>query len=51
MYKVSYTVKNENGYLVEKTMKFSHLRSAMVYVRQLNMGNSKVFGKPSVERA
>lgn len=49
MFKVTYTVKNENGYLVDKAKHFNMLQEAFKFIRELN-GNSKMVGKPTIER-
>lgn len=49
MFKVIYTVKNENGYLVDKSKMFDMLQDAFKFVRELK-GNSKMVGKPTIER-
>lgn len=49
MFKVTYTIKNENGFLVDKTKNFEMLREAFKFVRELN-SNSKMVGKPTIER-
>lgn len=49
MFKVTYTIKNENGYLVDKSKTFDMLQEAFKFVRELN-SNSKMIGKPTIER-
>lgn len=49
MFKVTYTVKNEKGYLVDKHKNFDMLQEAFVFIRELN-SNSKLVGKPTLER-
>lgn len=50
MFKVTYTVKNETGYLVDKSKKFDMLQEAFKFVRELK-NNSKMVGKPTIERS
>ena len=49
MFKVSYIIKNENGYLVDKSKNFDMLQEAFKFVRELN-SSSKLVGKPTIER-
>lgn len=49
MFKVTYTVKNETGFLVDKSKTFDLLQDAFKFVRGLN-SNSKMVGKPTIER-
>lgn len=53
MIKTKYTIKNEHGFLVERTKKFQTLQEAMTFVRELSTkpsANSKLVGKPVVEQ-
>lgn len=49
MFKVTYTVKNETGFLVDKSKNFDVLQDAFKFIRELH-SNSKVVGKPTIER-
>lgn len=49
MFKVTYTIKNENGFLVDKAKNFEMLQEAFKFIRELN-SNSKMVGKPIIER-
>jgi hypothetical protein len=49
MFKVTYTVKNETGFLVDKSKNFEMLQDAFKFVRELK-SNSKMVGKPIIER-
>ena len=53
MYKVTYTVKNEDGFLVDKVKKFDFMQEACKFIRELvnRSGNSRIVGRPTVERA
>jgi hypothetical protein len=50
MVKVSYVIKNKNGYIVEKAKKFELSQEAIAFVRELQRmtGESRIFGKPLV---
>ena len=47
MVKVSYTIKDQNGYLVDKTKKFEQMKEAFVFIHSIK--NASV-GKPMIER-
>lgn len=47
MVKVSYTVKDQNGYLIDKTIKFDQMKEAFAFIHSIK--NSSV-GKPLLER-
>lgn len=49
MFKVTYTIKNESGYLVDKKKNFEMLQEAFKFMRELN-NNVKIIGKPTLER-
>ena len=49
MFKVTYTIKNENGFLVDKSKMFDMLQDAFKFVREL-ISTSKAVGKPTIER-
>lgn len=49
MFKVTYTVKNETGFLVDKSKNFEMLQDAFRFVRELK-SNPKMVGKPTIER-
>ena len=53
MYKVTYTIKNEDGFLVDKIKKFDVMQDACKFIRELvtRSGNNKIIGRPTVERA
>ena len=53
MYKVTYTIKNEDGFLVDKVKKFDVMQDACKFIRELvnRSGNNKIIGRPTVERA
>jgi pterin-4a-carbinolamine dehydratase len=50
MYKVTYTVKNEDGYAVDKTKKFEQFQAAVAFIRELSRTGSKLIGKPVLEQ-
>jgi hypothetical protein len=43
-YKVLYTVKNDSGFLVDKTKKFTSLHEAYEFIKSLN-SSGKLVGK------
>lgn len=49
MYKVTYTVKNEDGFLIDKSRKFDLIQEACKFIRELNH-STKIIGRPTVER-
>lgn len=49
MYKVTYTVKSKDGYLVDKTKKFEIMQDACKFIRELNRSNT-IIGRPMIER-
>lgn len=49
-YRVVYSVKNENGYIVDKSKQFPTFIDAMTYVKLLKEGGNLV-GKPVFEIA
>ena len=53
MYKVTYTIKNEDGFLVDKVKKFDVMQDACKFIRELvnRSGSTKIIGRPTVERA
>ena len=52
MYKVTYTVKNEDGFLVDKVKKFDVMQDACKFIRELvnRSGSINLIGRPTVER-
>ena len=50
MFKVTYTIKNDNGYVVYKSKSFDMLQKAFKFIRELNTSNIKMIGKPTIER-
>lgn len=51
MYKVTYSVKNSDGYLVDKTKKFVTMQEACKFIRELNRSTTaNLIGRPMVER-
>lgn len=48
MYKVTYTVKNEDGYIVDKVKKFDQAKSAIAFMRQISK-DSNLYGRPIFE--
>lgn len=46
--KVSYSIKSDDGFVVERTLKFVSVQDAFVYVKLLKQ-NVNVVGKPFVE--
>ena len=51
MYKLSYTVKDKNGYLVDKSKKFEIIQQAFLFIREQKVNNiTKLVGKPILER-
>lgn len=53
MYKVTYTVKNDDGFLVDKTKKFDVMQDACKLIRDIakNPNKYNVVGRPTVERS
>jgi hypothetical protein len=53
MYKVTYTIKNEDGFLVDKVKKFDVMQDACKFIRELvnRSGSASIVGRPTVERA
>jgi len=47
MFKVIYTVKDKNGFLVDKTKKFKLMQDAFAYIREVK---ATIVGKPTIER-
>lgn len=47
MVKVIYTVKDKNGFLVDKTKKFQMMKEAFVFLREIS---GTTVGKPTIER-
>lgn len=50
MYKITYSVKDIDGYLVDKTKKFDRIQDACKFIRELNRSNNLV-GRPIVENS
>lgn len=50
MYKVTYTIKNHDGFLVDKTKKFELMQDACKFIRELNR-SATIVGRPTVERS
>ena len=52
MYKVTYTVKDTDGYLIDKVKKFDIMQDACRFIRDLvnRSGSMKLVGRPMVER-
>lgn len=50
MYKVTYSIKNQDGYLVDKSKKFDTVQEACKFVRELNLSKT-IVGRPMVERS
>jgi hypothetical protein len=48
MYKVIYTIKDKNGYLLDKTKKFDLIQDAFAFIREQKTFN--MVGKPILER-
>ena len=46
--RVIYSVKDENGYIVEKRLKFPTMQDAIVFLSYLKQ-NSNLIGKPLLE--
>lgn len=44
--RVAYTVKNDSGFIVDRTEKFSNVREAMEFVQ---MFRHMMFGKPTMK--
>ena len=53
MYKVTYTVKDTDGFLVDKVKKFDVMQDACKFIRELvnRSASLKLVGRPMVERA
>ena len=50
MFKVSYTLKNEDKLLSDEFATFRYLKDAFVFMRELLMLGAKLVGKPMIER-
>jgi hypothetical protein len=50
MFKVTYSVKDNDGYLVDKTKKFDRIQDACKFIRELNRSTNLV-GRPLVENS
>jgi hypothetical protein len=50
MFKVSYTLKNEDKLLSDEFATFRYLKDAFVFMRELLMLGGKLVGKPMIER-
>jgi hypothetical protein len=48
MYKVSYSLKNEKGYLVEERKKFQTFMEAIRFAGEISVKNPRLIGKPLV---
>lgn len=46
--KITYAVKNEDGFMVERKVKFTSICEAYLYVKLLKQ-NSNLIGKPILE--
>lgn len=53
MYKVTYTVKNDEGFLVDKVKHFDIMQDACKFIRDLVNRSAalKLIGRPIVERS
>lgn len=49
MFKVTYTERNEKGYLIDMSKNFDMLQEAFVFIREIR-ANSRLVGKPIIER-
>lgn len=49
MFKVTYTAKNKQGYLIDKNKDFKSLKEAFVYMKKIK-AQSKTIGQPILER-
>jgi hypothetical protein len=49
MFKVSYTLKDENKFLTDETAKFRYLQDAFDFMRRL-LASTGLVGKPTIER-
>jgi len=47
MFKVIYTVKDKNGFLVDKSRKFDLMQDAFAFIREVK---ANIIGKPTIER-
>ena len=50
MYKITYSVKDIDGYLIDKTKKFDRIQDACKFIRELNR-STKLVGRPLVENS
>lgn len=50
MFKVSYTIKDDNKLLHEESATFRYLKDAFVFMRELLLLGAKLVGKPTIER-
>jgi hypothetical protein len=46
--KITYSIKNEDGFMVEREVKFTSINEAYLYIKLLKQ-NNKVMGKPIME--
>lgn len=46
--RITYSIKNDDGFMVERQVKFTSLCEAYLYVKSLKQ-NSKLIGKPIME--
>ena len=46
--RITYSIKNEDGFMVERQVKFTSLCEAYLYVKSLKQ-NSNLIGKPILE--
>lgn len=47
MFKVIYTVKDKNGFLVDKSKKFELMQDAFAFIREVK---ATIVGKPMIEK-
>jgi hypothetical protein len=50
MFKVSYTLKNEDKLLSDESATFRYMKDAFVFMRELLLLGGKLVGKPTIER-
>jgi len=51
MFQITYTIKDHDGFLVDRSVKFHELKSALDFMRTIpRSGFGALVGKPMVER-
>ena len=50
MFKVSYTIRGEDKFILEQSATFRYMKDAFVFMRELMLLGAKIVGKPMIER-